>query len=135
MRRSTWPRWPVLGNALLALTGAACTGAGHEQPTPTPSATSQLALVTGVTAPDGGTLRVTEQGLSQIKDGAGKLILSFGVLLQNTSTNWVATGTKLTVTLANDAGPPVEDRVEHGQYSVYGRSLNSELARDLGRLV
>jgi hypothetical protein len=119
MRRSTWLRWLVLGNVLLALTAAACTGRGHEQPTPTPSATSQPAPVTGATAPDGGRLRVTEQGLSQINDSAGKVMVSFGVLLENTSTNWVATSTKLTVTLADDSGAPVEDRVEHGQYSVY----------------
>jgi hypothetical protein len=72
-----------------------------------------------MTAPDGGRLRVIEQGLSQIKDSSGKPMISFGVFLENTSTNWVATGTKLTVTLADAAGAPVEDQVGHGQYSVY----------------
>jgi hypothetical protein len=64
-------------------------------------------------------LRVTEQGLSQIKDSNGKAMVSFGVILQNTSTNWVANNTKLTVVLTKASGAPVEDRVEHGRYSAY----------------
>lgn len=118
MLRSAWPRWLALGNALLALTVAGCTDGGDGRPTPTPSLTSQVP-VPGVTAPDGGRLRVTEQGLSQIKDSNGKAMVSFGVILESTSTNWVADDTKLTVTLTDGSGAPVEDQVEHGQYSVY----------------
>jgi hypothetical protein len=121
MLRSTWSRWLVLGNALLALTAAGCTGGGGTgdgKSTPTPSQTSQVP-VAGVTAPDGGKLRVAEQGLSQIKDSYGKAMVSFGVILESTSTNWVANETKLTVTFTDGSGAPVEDTVEHGQYSVY----------------
>lgn len=119
MPRSSWLRWLALGDAVLVLAVAGCTGGGGKpKPTPTPSLTSQ-APVPGVTAPDGGVVRVTEQGLSQIKDSHGKAMVSFGVILANTSTNWVANNTKLTVELTNASGAPVEDRIEHGQYTAY----------------
>jgi hypothetical protein len=119
MLRFTWLRWLALGDAVLVLAVAGCTGGGGKsKPKPTPSLTSQ-APVSGVTAPDGGTLRVAEQGVSQIKDSYGKAMVSFGLVLENTSTNWVASDTKLTILLTKASGAPVEDKVEHGQYSAY----------------
>lgn len=116
MRRSTWLLPLASGNAVLLLAVSGCAGGGKS--TPTPSQTSQAPVV-GATAPDGGALRVTEQGLSRIKDGSGKAMVSFGVIVKNTSRNWVANGTKLTITLTDAAGAPVEDQVEHGRYGAY----------------
>jgi hypothetical protein len=119
MLRFTWLRWLALGDAVLVLAVAGCTGGKPKPtPTPTPSLTSQ-APVEGVTAPDGGTLRVTEQGVSQIKDRNGQVMVSFGVIVENTSRNYLANNTKLTVRLTKASGVPVVDRVEHGQYTAF----------------
>lgn len=121
MARTTWLRGLLLGITALVLTVAGCSGGGDQSPAPTPTSppASQPTFVNGTTAPDGGSVRVTGQGVSQITDGRGGAMVSFGVMVENTSTNWVATGTKLTVTFAKDSGAPVEDQIEHGQYSAH----------------
>lgn len=116
MRR--WSLVFVLGSTLLALTVAGCRQGGGGETTPT-SAPSPTAPVTAATAPDGGTLRVAEEGISQIKDSTGKPMVSFGVVLESTSKTWIASGTAITVALADDSGKAVEDQIEHGKYSVH----------------
>jgi len=50
--------------------------------------------------------------VSPIQDGNGKAMVSFGVILENTSHEWIATQTKVTMTFAQDSGAPVEDQIE-----------------------
>ncbi|MEV6843656.1 hypothetical protein [Actinoplanes sp. NPDC051411] len=103
---------------LLAVGVAGCQNDNKEEPTPAPT-TSAAAPVSGTTAPDGGSVRVAEQGLSQITDGTGRPQVSFGIVLESSSKAWIATGTSVTIALTDASGKTIDDQIEHGKYQAH----------------
>lgn len=81
---------------------------GPQQPTPTP-APVPTGPVRGPKAPDGGTIRVAEQGFTSGTTRAGRPIVSYGFVLENTSRTWTARNTVVTVSLTTAAGKSVTD--------------------------
>ena len=88
--------------ALLA--AAACEE--HATPAPRPTATGP---VRAVTAPDGGTIRVVEQGFTAGTSRTGRPIVSYGFVLQNTSRHWTARNTVVRVSRTTATGRSVTD--------------------------
>jgi hypothetical protein len=79
---------------------------GSPTPTPTPAPTGP---VRGPEAPDGGTIRVAEQGFTAGTTHAGRPIVSYGFVLENTSRKWTARNTVVTVSLTTATGRSVTD--------------------------
>jgi hypothetical protein len=100
-------------------------GPGSDQATPAPVAPwSGTAPVTAAQAPDGGVLRVVEQGFSLDPDPRGNLV-SYGLLLENTSRDRIAFASAVTVRMLDAAGAPLkqpfgeEADVRHTVYAVF----------------
>ena len=120
--RSTSVRWVFLTSVLLSVSLAGCSSGDSRGQHPNASSASppqDLSPVQATGAPDGGKVRVAEEGISQIKDSHGSPMVSFGVVVESTSRNSIATGTKLSVTIMDVSGKQIKDTVENGRYKIY----------------
>ncbi len=113
-------RWRVALAVTLALItlqfSAACTG-GRTDPASTPSArvSAPAAPSTRATvASDGGGLRVVEQGLSTTRDAAGKEMITYGIIVENTSKELLAAATDVRIRLIDASGATITDLVAGG---------------------
>jgi hypothetical protein len=105
-------RMVALVVALGVLHGAAGCDGDPATPIPTPSPTAGPTgpPVPAAQAPDGGTVRVVEKGLSSMKDRDGKEMVSYGIVVENTSKDAVAVKTSATVRIIDAAGKAITDR-------------------------
>lgn len=116
-------RWPAIAAVVVATVCAAgcgqATPAHPHQTAARPSSTLDLRSVKGRSAPDGGTVRVAEAGVSPIVDDTtGKPMASFAVVVENTSKRWYAAATSVTIRILDASGAPIRDKIEDGHYTV-----------------
>jgi hypothetical protein len=91
--------------SILALLGAAaCDRSSEPAPSPHPTGPVRAAL-----APDGGVVRVVEQGFTTRTSRTGRPLVSYGFVLQNTSKAQAARDIVVLVTLTTASGASVTD--------------------------
>jgi hypothetical protein len=97
----------------LLLSGAACDGGGdhtENPPTPTMAGPTVPTLTCGRSAPDGSTIDVVEGGFSTVNEPPSPDV-TYGVVLENTSTAYLAILTLVVVRLTDAHGNRANDTV------------------------
>jgi hypothetical protein len=94
------------------LAAGACTPGGDVRPAPSVSPGLTALPPPTVRAPDGGVIRVVDQGVSALTDPSGKPLASYGVVVENTGRGLVAVKVALSVRLTGADGRPVHDTVQ-----------------------
>ncbi|MEV4757579.1 hypothetical protein AB0J86_21040 [Micromonospora sp. NPDC049559] len=95
----------MLASTLAALLGSAACGSDTAAQPDALTTTPPPAVV----APDGGSIRMVEQGLSSIWDGAGKEMVTYGIVVENTSRDRAAVKTKVTIRITDGSGKAITD--------------------------
>lgn len=80
------------------------TSAPRPSAEPTPASVTERTVV----SPDGGEVRVVEQGFSPLRDRFGEPQLSYGLILENTSREWIVRNTEIEIKWSDASGAVVE---------------------------
>lgn len=112
MNRARIPLWLSLAGLLAGL--AACTegGGGGDDPESPPPGPATVAPTAFAAPPDGGTLEVAETGFSESPRTTGDTsadLLSWGVVIENTSDEYMAVDGAVTVRLLDAAGDTIDE--------------------------
>lgn len=110
----------VLLTCALATSSAASCGDGTPTPAPsTPRASAQpTAPVRAVEAPGGGGLKVLESGFSMTTSSLNETMVTYGLVLENTSPDRIAAEAEVLITLLDAKGQPVKDLLDKSTLSV-----------------
>jgi hypothetical protein len=113
----------VAGLAVVIMAATALTPTGEHAPAPAPAPAEPVPSVLPVTAaqaPDGGQLRVDEQGFSLAASVRAPQAF-YGFVLENTSRDRIAFAATVTVRLLDSAGTPVlqDSRQPEMRYTLY----------------
>jgi hypothetical protein len=88
----------------------AVTACGSEvSPAASPRAALTATPAPAPMAPTGGEIRIVEQGLSPMWDGNEKEMVTYGIIVENTSRDWAAVKTQATIRVTDSGGKPLTD--------------------------